>query len=281
LCGVFGLSTRGRWLAAAFSLFGFGSLYTLHDVYTADPLMYLLGPLVTYELLRDRIAIAGGIACIAVLAKEFVAAPLYVFAVFSAIERCWTAAARSVAAANMAFIVWLALQLTLMLRFNYGYGDNPSTHVLSGGYLMPWLAQQSARGALSALFNEFGAIYILAAVGVWIAPARLRLFALCSLPMALLFAYVQQPDRALWNFHFLATPLAAVAIERAPLALAWGTVTAFAFANLRIGAQLTALPAARFALLLSVVLAIASLVFAMRARGAGAPTHSTPTMAAA
>jgi hypothetical protein len=268
LCAAFALSVRARWLAAAFSLFGFGSLYTLHDVYTADPLMYFLGPLITCQLLRERIAVAGAIAAVTVLAKEFVAAPVLIYSAFSALERRYTAAVRALVAFNCAFIVWLALQLTLMLRFNYGYGDNPSTHLLSGGYLLPWFEQQSVRGALAALFNEFGAIYILAGVGVWAAPARLRLLALCALPVALLFGYVQQPDRALWNFHFLATPLAAVSIDRAPAAAAWATVASFAFANLRIGAQLTAVPAARFALVLSVVLAVTSVVLAMRARAA-------------
>lgn len=266
LSAVLALSLRARWLAAAFSLFGFGSLYTLHDVFTADPLMYCLGPLVTYLLLRDRIAIAGAIASVTVLAKEFVAAPLLIHSAFSALERRYAVAVRALVAFNCAFIVWLVLQLTLMLRFNYGYGDNPSTHVLSGGYLVPWFEQQSVRGALSALFNEFGAVYVLAAAGVFMAPERLRLLALCALPVALLFGYVQQPDRALWNFHFLATPLAAVAIDRAPAALAWATVAAFAIANLRIGAQLSAVPAARFAMLLSVLLAVAGVFLALRPR---------------
>jgi hypothetical protein len=266
LCSAFAMSVRVRWVAAAFSLFGFGSLYTLHDVYTADPLMYFLGPAVTYQLLRERIAIAGAIASVTVLAKEFVAAPLAIYSVFSLIERRYASAVRALIAFNCAFMVWLALQLTLMLRFNYGYGDNPSTHLLSGGYARHWFEQQSVRGALSALFNEFGAVYILAAAGVFMAPPRLRRLALCALPVALLFGYVQQPDRALWNFHFLATPLAAVALDKAPVALAWGTVAAFAIVNLRIGAQLTAVPAARFAMLVSVVLAVAALFFAMRPR---------------
>ena len=49
------------------------------------------------------------------------------------------------------------------------------------------------------------------------------------------------------------------------LAVAWATMGAFAFANLRVGAQLTSVPAARFALGLSVALAIGSCVTAMRA----------------
>ena len=56
-------------------------------------------------------------------------------------------------------------------------------------------------------------------------------------PVALVLCYVQQPDRALWNFHYLVAPLGALALERAPLALAGLTVAAFAFANLFASAR--------------------------------------------
>ena len=52
LCLTFGLSRRAAWLASTMSAFGFGSLYTLHDPHTSDPLMYALGPVLTNELLR-------------------------------------------------------------------------------------------------------------------------------------------------------------------------------------------------------------------------------------
>src|SRR6185436_17788422 len=42
LCLTFGLSLRVAWMASLISAFGFGALYTLHDAYTSDPLMYLL-----------------------------------------------------------------------------------------------------------------------------------------------------------------------------------------------------------------------------------------------
>ena len=76
-----------------------------------------------------------------------------------------------------------------------------------------------------------------------------------------MLCYVQQPDRALWNFHFLVTPLAAVALDSASIAIAALTVGAFAVANLRVGAQLMFVPAARFALAASVVFAIVALVW--------------------
>lgn len=265
LCLTLGLTRRAASLAAIMSAFGFGSLYTLHDPFTADPLMYALGPLLTDAVLRDRIAFAGVVGSIGVLAKEFAAAPLFVFVGFSALEGRWTTAARGLVAANAAFIVWVTAQVTLMLRYNYGYGDSTSTQLLSGGVIVHWYAQLSLRGVLSAMFNEFGALYVLAPVGFVLAPVSLRRLAIAAIPAALLFSYVQQPDRALWNFHFLIVPLGALVLDRAPGVLAWATAAVFAFANLRVGAQLTQLPAARFALALSVVLAIGCCAIALRA----------------
>jgi hypothetical protein len=220
--------------------------------------------LVVILLLHERVAIAAGVGVVGVMAKEFVAAPLFIFSAASWLEGRRDLALRVLAAANLAVIAWLILQLTLILRFNYGYGENPSTHLLSGGYLLPWLAQMSPRSALSALFNEFGALWILAPAGLLLAPVVVRRFALLSLPVAALFAYVQQPDRALWNFHFLVTPLAALILERVPVALAWVIIALFASANLRVGAQLTGVPPARFALAFSGILAVAVLGLAWR-----------------
>jgi hypothetical protein len=226
--------------------------------------MYALGPLMVNELLRQRVWTAGIVGTIGVLGKEFAAAPLYLVAAYEAVGRRWMLAGRTLVAANAAMMAWLVLQLTLMLKFNYGYGDNPSTHLLSGGFLAPWMAQQSARGIASALFNEYGALYLLAPVGFWLAPGEVRRLAWLSVPIAALFAYVQQPDRALWNFHFIVLPLAAMVLERAPAPLAWLTLAAFALANLRVGAQLSSAPTARLALAASVLLAAACIEMARR-----------------
>ena len=75
LCLTLGLSARAAWTASILSALGFGALYTLHDAYTSDPLMYALGPLMTNELLRGRRVVAGAIGTIGVFAKEFAAAP--------------------------------------------------------------------------------------------------------------------------------------------------------------------------------------------------------------
>jgi hypothetical protein len=266
LASALGLATRGAGLAAALSMFGFGSLYTLHDPFTADPLMYALGPWLTLLLLQGKVIAAGTVAALGVLAKEFAAAPLYIFALFSAIERRWLQAGRVVIAANTAFLVWLTLQFTLMLRFNYGYGDNPSTQLLSGGYLRPWLEQQSSRGAASALFNVYGAAYLLMLIGLVFAPTQLRRLALAALPIVLLFAYVQQPDRALWNAHYLVLPLAAATLQRVPAPLGWALVGTYAVANLRVGAQLPWIPEARFATGMASALAIMASLYAWQTR---------------
>ena len=273
---AWGLSRRAAVMAMVASGLGFGSLYTLHDVYTSDPLMYALAPLVLLLLTFDRVAAAGAVAAVGVLAKEFVAAPLFMASVAGWWDGRRAFAIRALIAGNAAFIVWLLLQLTLIVRFNYSYDDNPSTHLLGGGYLAHWLSQQSPRAALAALVAEFGALWVLAPVGLLFAPRPVRRMAAVSLPVAALFAYVQQPDRALWNFHFLVTPLAALALERAPATLAWATLATFAFANLRVGAQLPGVPAARFALVLSMLLAIACSLWAWRAPvvRAGGPAYA-------
>lgn len=248
-------------MAATLSAFGFGALYTLHDAFTSDPMMFALGPILVLLLIRERFAIAALVASIGVFAKEFAAAPVYVFAAAAMFQRRFPTAWRALAAANCALIVWLLLQFTLMLRLNYGYGDNPSTHLLRGGYLAKWLSEQSVRGAATAMFNEFGVLWLLAPIGLFLAPAAVRAFALTSIPVAMVFGYVQQPDRALWNFHFVVTPLSALVLSRLPQAAAWALIGLFAFANLRVGAQLMFVPAARIALALSVVIAGSALAW--------------------
>jgi len=265
LCLTFGMSTRAAWIASLISAFGFGSLYTLHDPYTSDPLMYLLGPFVTNELLRARLAVAAVASAVGVFAKEFAAAPLFLFAGFQALERRWPDAARTLLAANAVFILWAMFHLTMIIGFNYGYGATTSTRFLSGGGLGPWLEEQSLRGILSAMFNEFGALYLLAPAGFLLAPPALRRLTIVAAPIALVFCYVQQPDRALWNFHFLVSPLAALALDRAAGAVAALTLALFVFANLRVGAQLTIVPAARFALAASVVFAAVAVAQAWKA----------------
>ena len=226
--------------------------------------MYALGPFIASEALNGRTLVAAAAATVGVLAKEFAPAPLYIFAAWHAVERRWGLALPTLAGANVAFLAWLLLTLTLMLRFNYSYSGNASTDLGHGANLVGWLSRQSARGVLSAMFVEFGALWLLMPVGFFLASRRLRLLVLVSLPVAALFGYVQQPDRALWNFHFLATPLAATVLDAAPKTLAGATLAAFAVANLRVGAQLPMALVGRTALAASVLFAAASAWTALR-----------------
>jgi hypothetical protein len=259
---AFGVSVNGARLAMFLSAFGFGSLYTLFDPYTADPLMYAIAPLVTIALLRGRLAVAGIASVVGVLGKEFAAVPLAMFSAYAATRREWTRAASTLAWAGVVVLVWLTLQVVLIIRFNYGYGNNPSSDLLGGGYLAFWWSHETLRSALIAIVNEFGALYPLAAAGLVLAPSPLRRLSLIAIPPAAAFAYVQQPDRALWNFHFLVVPLSALVLERAPARLAWACAALFALANLRTGAQLTRLPASRYALAASMLLAVVSIGYA-------------------
>ena len=272
MCVGFGFSRRAAVMASVISAFGFGSLYTLHDPYTSDPLMYAIGPIITHLMSEGRTGMAAAVGAVGTLAKEFAAAPLYALTLYHAVARQWMPAMRAFVAANAAFLTWALLTITLMLRFNYGWGWNGigSANLTGGSALALWASRQSARGIEFAMFNEFGALYVLAPVGFLLAPASLRRLVVVSLPIAALFAYVQQPDRALWNFHYLVAPLAALAVARAPSALAWTTIALFAIGNLRVGAQLPIPAIGRVALVGSVLLAILCTAAALRKPAPGA-----------
>lgn len=261
---VLGLTRRAAWLSATMSAFGFGALYTLHDPYTADPLMFALGPIIVAELVSARLAVAATIGIVGVFAKEFAAAPLFLFSAYAAMERRWTDAGRTLVAANAALIVWLLFTLTLMIRDNYSYGGSDSANLATGAGLLPWLQRQSLRGIAGAMFNEFGALYVLSPLGLFFASRQLRLLVVASLPIALVLAYVQQPDRALWNLHFLVVPLAAIVLVRVPPMAAWATVASYAIGNLRVGAQLPMAAIGRLAIACSVLLAVVCAAVAIR-----------------
>jgi hypothetical protein len=255
LCGVLGLSTQASIYATWLAAFGFGSFYTLFDCYTSDPLMFLLGPLLTADLLRGRRGRATVAAAVGVLAKEFAAAPLWIHALWAALRRNWDAALRSLLAASTATMVWVALQLWLVVSQNYSYGGSASADLAAGGFLAHWYSMVGLRGAMMAVFVEFGALYVLFPFGFLRASRELRLLAIAAIPAALALAYVQQPDRALWNFHFLVIPIAVLAIEKLPAWSVWLFIAIFALANLRLGAQLKFVPPALVPLAVSTLFA--------------------------
>lgn len=233
---VLGLSARAAVLATWIAAFGFGPLQAVFDPYTSDPLMYLLGPWLAADLLEGRRLRPGILATIGVLAKEFAAAPLWIVAGARAVERRWRAAIGLAALAAASTLAWLALQTALMTLFNDSYGANPSVKLGSGGFFSVWVSGLGRPAAAAYLLMAFGPVYLLLA-GWRRAGGTLRRLAIASLPAVAAFAYVQQPDRALWNFHFVVIPIAALALEALPDPLCWAFIACFGVANVRIGPQ--------------------------------------------
>ena len=261
-----GFSSRSATLAGWISALGFGSLFTIFDPHTSDPLMYLFGPLLSTLLVRGRLRAAGWLAGLGILAKEFAAAPLWIFAIAEALAARWIIAVRAVVLAALVTLAWIALQLWLMLGFNYGYGDSASADVFGGGYLRLWASYVSPRVAAATIFGEFGALFLLIPFGFLRAGPDLRRLAIASIPAVAALAYVQQPDRALWNFHYLAVPLAVLMLERVPTTISWLFVAFFGLANLRLGAQIAWVPSARFGLVVTLGIALFAIVSGLRAR---------------
>lgn len=251
-----GLSPLAATLTAWLSAVGAGSFSTIYHPYNADPFVLALAPVITMLLMRRRWLSAVATATIGILAKEFAAAPLYISAAASAIERRWRDCGRQFLLAIGVTAIWLVFHLILMRAFNYSYNDNPSSRLFSGGYLRLWLSHVPPVIAAYALFGVFGAAWLLLPFG-WIeAPAHLKRLALGSIPAALALAYVATPERALWNFFFLVLPIAAIALSRLPVALAAVFVALFGLANLRLGAQMPGVPDARYALALTLAIAL-------------------------
>jgi hypothetical protein len=85
-CVGLGFSRREAATASWLTASGFGPLYTLFDCYTSDPLMFLLGPTLSLQLLLRRTAAATALATVGILAKEFAAAPLWISTFWAALE---------------------------------------------------------------------------------------------------------------------------------------------------------------------------------------------------
>lgn len=268
LCLLLGLQARVAYMATWIAAFGFGSLFTLFDPYTSDPLMFLMGPLVLGEMVRGRHGRGGLIGSLGVFAKEFAAAPLWIYTMWMMLRRRWDLAVRGLAAAVGVTLVWMALQAWLILRYNYSYAGSASADLLGGGYLARWLSFVSPRVAAAVIVAQFGTLLVLAPVGLLRCGRDLRLLAASCLPIAIALAYVQQPDRALWNLHFVVIPLAVLVL--AELADVWCGlfIACYAVANLRVGAQLAFVPPTKFGLALSMVIALFAIGRAMTRRQA-------------
>jgi len=267
LCLTFGLSRRAATTALALTIGGFGSMFAMWDPFNADPLMFYLGPAVMRWLLEERFGRVALVTCIAVLAKEFVVMVVALFAVWAAGTQQWRKAGMAFVTAAAAFVLWAAFQLLLMRLFNYSYsgaGTAPATNLLSGSFLVLWVSLMPPAAAISSLLNEFGAVYLLIPFGWISAPRTLKQLSIAAVPFAVFLAYVEQPDRALWNFHFLAFPLAAIVLDDLPAIARWAFVGFYALANARVGAQLEFVPPARFPFAVSAAIAVAAVALHWR-----------------
>jgi len=235
LCLVLGLSSRAAGIATWIAAFGFGPMQSVFDPYTSDPVMYLLAPLMMADLMAERLGRPTLVGSLGVISKEFAAAPLWIFALLAALRRRWDTALQAALGALTATLVWFALQTALMTLYNYSYGNNPSVNLLTGAYFAVWTDALGWPRAIAALFMAFGPLFVLLPAGWVRADRSLRLLAVASLPALAAFLYVQQPDRALWNFHFAVIPIAMLALEALPDRLIWPFLIAFGIANLRLG----------------------------------------------
>jgi hypothetical protein len=234
LCRRAGLSRDAVYAAAAMSALGPGAQLTAFDPHTSDPLIYAVVPWLVLLLADGRFGVVTLSAAILVWAKEFAAAPLWIFAIYGALLRRTDMALKSAAGAALVTAVWITLQLWFILGYNYSYGGNSSARILEGGYLLTWIREIGPLQAAGAMTLHFGPLVALAAAGWRHSATSLRLLAASSAPAALAFAYVQQPDRAIWNFQFVLLPLAAAMFQGVPLWLRATWLASFAVSNLPI-----------------------------------------------
>lgn len=260
-----GLAPRAVTLTIWLSALGAGSFSTVYHPFNADPLVLLLAPVTTLFLLRGRDGVAGLLAGVGIFAKEFAAAPLYIVAAAAALQREWATFGRRLALAVAVTALWVALQLVLMFAFDYSYNDNPSSKPLAGGYLRLWLSHVTPTTAAFGLFGAFGAVNLLLPLGWKLAPPVLRSLCLGAIPALLAFVYVATPERALWNFYFLIIPVGAIVLAHVPPVWSGVFVAAYTLANFRLGAQISNVPASRYALVVAIAIALFAVVHAWRA----------------
>jgi hypothetical protein len=175
VCEATAAVLMGRWVRmlgashrASLQVLGAGSLYTLFDPFTADPLMHAMGPLLMVLLFGGWILTAALVAAVGVFGKEFAAVVQH------------------------------------------------STRLLEGAFLAWWLANIGPALAVVSIAAAFGALWILWPVGVAWGTRELRQLTVAAMLPLLFFNYVQQPDRALWDFAFAVMPAAAVVVDRTP-----------------------------------------------------------------
>ena len=253
----FGVSERTARQIAWLTAGGTGGLYTLFDPYTADPLMHLAGPLLMLLAMSGAWVVTLIAAVIGVFGKEFTVVPVVVAALTRFLQRRLGDAAKLFGIAATAFATWAYWQLTLRSWVRYDTSATPGSYLLSGSYLGVWLTQLTPQLIVISLLGALGALWILWPVGLWIGRGEVRQITWAALLPLAAFNYVQQPDRALWNFAFIAMPAAALVLDRVGPALGWCLVAAELVVGLRLGAQLQQVPPLRLTLVVTFALAAA------------------------
>ncbi|MGH9384937.1 MAG: hypothetical protein ACRD2N_11685 [Vicinamibacterales bacterium] len=255
-----GLPRHAALLAMWISALSVGSFTTVYHPYTSDSMIFFLAPLIMLLWVRQRLGAAGTVAAIGIFAKEFAAAPLFIGAGAAGLLGEWPRFRRSLLIGLAVTAFWTAYQISLMVFFDYAYDANPSINLFAGGYFWYWLQHVSPLTAIATVFASFGAAYLLAAAGLIRAPDLLRALAAGAVLPALAFMYVETPDRALFNLFFVVAPLAALALISTPLIARWVFVASYGLANLRMASSWEVLPPARFALGVSLAVALVAVV---------------------
>lgn len=266
-----GASVSTARMVAWLTALGSGACYTLFDPYTSDPLMHLLGPVLMLLVDRGRAGAATALSMAGVMAKEFAAVPLIVAAAYRAVRSEWRDTIRCTLGAVAVVSLWTAWQLYARLGLGYTTGPTYSADLTTGGFLVFWLLTLSPVLVAQLLALVFGGLWLMWAAGLVWGPRELRQFTFAALPALLIFNAVQQPDRALWNFAFVIMPAVAMVLERAPAVMGWLLVAAQTALNLRFGAQLPYVPAARLSFVIAVLVAAAIIVRARAAAPAPSP----------
>jgi hypothetical protein len=253
-----GASMRAAVMVLWMTALGTGSLYTLYDPFTSDPLMHLLGPLLMTLLTDGRLWVATAIAAAGVLAKEFAAVPVFVNALMRAMRFEFRRYDDVLLSLGMVIAVWTGWGVLSRAGLNYTASKSHSfDRIGSGGFFGFWLEHIGMSLAVISIAGALAGLWLLWPAGVFRGPAIVKQLNAAAIAPLLVFNYVQQPDRAIWNFAFAIMPAAAVIVDRAPGALAWTLVGAQALVGLRMGAQLPYAPPVRLTLLVAFVAAAA------------------------
>jgi hypothetical protein len=245
-------STMVVWLTAL----GSGSLYTLFDPHTSDPLMHLIGPAVMLAWVDGRFAAAIAFSVAGILAKEFAAVPIAVITATLALRGRWREFRIAAAGTAGAVALWAAWQVVARVALGYGNGLTHSADFASGGFLVFWMMNISSMLVIASLAMAYGALWLLWPAGLWGGTTEIRQLTFAALPPMLVFFALQQPERALWNFAVIVMPAVAVVLDRIPPILGWAVVGGQMLLNLRFGAQLTFMPSARILFAVTVLIAV-------------------------